>query len=219
MTVIKRLVVLFCVLGSSPLWSGFVMAQPPGETKFFDLVGAAHTVVVATCNTTESQWNYDHSIIFTKYSFTVEQVVKGDKALQTFDLRHLGGQTDDGQAMYVSHAPQFTIGKPYVLFLSAPMKTSALINKEEHVSGDWRQPRTMARATQGLFALTKDEKTGKTYVVNPPREFAPKASKGYAQSLAELNTEKRQQQPSSARLFLDDFVARIEQVIQEGTSK
>ena len=168
---------------------------------------------------TSSQWNYDRSIIFTKYSFKVERIVKGEKTLQTFELRQLGGQADDGQALSLSHAPHFRVGESYLLFLSAPMNTKALISKEEHVTGKWQQPRIMARANQGLFKLTKDEQTGKLYVMNPPHELALRSSKGYAQSLAELRNEKRKQQAASAQLFVDDFVAHIEQVVQKGTSK
>jgi hypothetical protein len=191
------------------LWACASSAQTSSKDDLAELSKASDAIVVAKCTTKESQWNYNKSLIYTKFSFEVEKVIKGEQKTKAFDFRHLGGQVDDA-AMDASHMPDFQPGSSYVLFLSAPKNTGALISKEEKDTGNWQQPRLMARANQGKFDLTMDQETGKVYVMNPPAEAMPKASKGYAQSLEEIEKEKLAKAAPAGKLYLDDFVRYLE---------
>lgn len=195
---------------ASQLCSCAASAQSRSKDNLAELSKVSDAIVVATCTAVESQWNYNRSLIFTKFSFAVEQVIKGDQKLKSFDLRYLGGRVGD-EAMEVSHAPHFAPGKPHVLFLSAPKNTGALISKNEQEAGNWQWPRLMARAGQGKFELAKEQETGKMYVVNPPPGTA---SKGYAQTLEGIKHEKPQATAASGKVYLDDFVQIITAKIQ-----
>ncbi|MDZ7344846.1 MAG: hypothetical protein ONA90_10085 [candidate division KSB1 bacterium] len=209
MCISKKLTRAALLFFAGQLWACASSAQTSSKNDLADLSKASDVVVVAKCITKASQWNYNKSVIYTKYSFEVEKVIKGEQKTKTFDLRHLGGQVGEA-AMDVSHMPDFQPGHSYVLFLSAPKNTGALISKEEKDTGQWQPPRLMARANQGKFDLTTDPETGKVYVINPPAEAMPKTSKGYAQSLEELDKEKRAKTAPAGKLYLDDFVRYLE---------
>lgn len=205
----RKLAISLFLFFAGQFWGCAASAQSSSKDNLADLSKASDAIVVAKCTTKESQWNYNKSLIYTKFSFEVEKVIKGERKTKAFDFRHLGGQVEDA-AMDVSHMPDFQPGNSYVLFLSAPKNTGALISKEEKDSGNWQHPRLMARANQGKFDLATDQETGKTYIMNPPPEAMPKSSKGYAQSLEEIEKEKLAKAAPAGKLSLDDFVRYLE---------
>jgi hypothetical protein len=57
----------------------------------------------------------DGDLIVTKNRFDVERVIAGDESRKSAQLTLLGGELD-GQAMRVSHSPEFEMGARYIIF-------------------------------------------------------------------------------------------------------
>lgn len=183
------------------------------RTTFTELSQSADAIVVATCTGATSDWNFSHSLIFTKYTFTVTRVIKGDAGLQSFEFRHIGGQVGN-EVMDVVHAPQFTPGVTYVLFLSEPKNTGALITKEEKASGQWQRPRLLARAEHGIYEIAVEQNGGSRYVLNPPEETQTPSTKGYAQRIQDLERERVQPAGGNRKLSIDEFVILIHRMMK-----
>lgn len=198
------------VMSCVPWGCAFASAS---RTTLAELSQSADAIVVATCNTATSDWNFTHTLIFTKYSFTVTRVIKGERSLQTFEFRHIGGEAGN-DVIAVAHAPHFTPGATYVLFLSAPKNTGALITKAEKESGQWQRPRLLARAEHGIYEVASEQVDGQLYVLNPPEEAQPTSTKGYAQRMQDLPREHVQAVAAKRRLLVEEFAAVIERFIK-----
>lgn len=79
------------------------------------LLGEAEQIVVGTVTATQAQ-RLPTGLTVTDVTIAVERVLKGD-APDPFVLRHAGG-TVDGVTLTVRGAPEFRVGRRYVVFVT-----------------------------------------------------------------------------------------------------
>lgn len=80
-----------------------------------DLLRTSHGVVHAKVTDVRSEWNADHSYIFTYVTLDVKRTLMGEKR-PTLEVRVPGGQVGDFHAV-MEGAPEFHVGDEVVAFL------------------------------------------------------------------------------------------------------
>lgn len=84
-----------------------------------ELVAQAGYVLVGKINRVTSDWNAQHTQIFTYVDVHVERVLKGDLRSSDIQLRTLGGVGSDGIGMYIADMPEFRPNEEALLFLTS----------------------------------------------------------------------------------------------------
>ncbi len=82
-----------------------------------ELTKKSDSIVMARVDDAVSSWDAAHKEIYTFYTLSVLQPVKGNKGTTTITLRQLGG-TVDNAASIVPGMPSFKKGEEVVLFLT-----------------------------------------------------------------------------------------------------
>src|SRR6266850_5553922 len=82
-----------------------------------ELTKKSDSIVMARVDDAVSSWDAAHKEIYTFYTLSVLQPVKGNKGTTTITLRQLGG-TVDNVASIVPGMPSFKKGEEVVLFLT-----------------------------------------------------------------------------------------------------
>jgi len=99
--------------GGGPGGSGAAIARPGLE----DLVNQADLIVVGRIGSLSSQWNPEHTHIFTNVGVEVERVIKGAAGGEVV-IKAPGG-TAEGITEWISDAPSFAVGERALLFLKS----------------------------------------------------------------------------------------------------
>lgn len=139
-TLLPALIVL---LMSAPVFSVLVYQLTiPQMTKI------ANSIVVGTITETTSEWNEDHTQIYTCITVKVSETLKG-KHQNYITMRQLGGTVGDIMADVVGF-PKFKVGAEALLFI------------KDNPSGFM----PIVGASQGKFDIYVDKETGKKMVIN-----------------------------------------------------
>lgn len=140
-------------LGLGVICVGFLLAEPTFATTIIpmsdnDLVASSQMIVEGRCLRIRPEWNEDRTAIYTRITFRVTRVIKGELSTNTIQLRQLGGQLSDG-ATIIWGAPYWETGWSMLLFL----------NPEPE--GDFR----VAHLSLGYFRLIADPDSGSRFAV------------------------------------------------------
>ena len=125
--------------------------------KLATMVEKSDFIFVGTAVQSESAWNAEHTRIYTRTTFEVEEYVKGQGTDQETDgggavvVETLGGVVGD-VGMMVPGVPQFRQGEKNLLFISTGPRTG------KHRVVGW---------SQGRFKIKKDPKTGREMLSRP----------------------------------------------------
>lgn len=198
------------ILAPTLVFLGCTQSAQTGVKKstFSEAIRASDAIIIATCVGKESFWNANHSLIFTRATFRINQIIIGQLADTKLDIRYLGGQVGD-VVQDASFKPGFKVSKNYLLLLSPPKNTSLLITKEEDGSGEWTWPRVLVRSHDAAFEVSSDRRTGRLFLPNPPMELVPVVKKGYSRTLHEKKMEKAAERPIKERAYLDHAIDYI----------
>jgi hypothetical protein len=141
----KRVFLLSLVFGCLLATSG--RAATLRAMKLADLTHGADVIFVGTAVNTVSAWNADHSRIYTRTTFQVEDYLKG-QAGETIVIETLGGGVG-GIGMRVPGMPTFNPQQKHLLFVKTGRVTGT------HRVLGWEQ---------GNFRIHKDPRTGREVV-------------------------------------------------------
>ena len=124
--------------------------------KLATMVAKSDFIFVGTAVRTESAWNAEHTRIYTRTTFEVEEYVKGqgkdqETAGGAVVVETLGGVVGD-IGMMVPGVPLFHVGERDLLFISTGPRTG------KHRVMGW---------SQGRFKIKKDPKTGQEMLSRP----------------------------------------------------
>lgn len=109
----KRMFLLSLAVGCFQASSGW--AATLRALKLADLVRGADVIFVGTAVSSVSAWNADHSRIYTRTTFQVEEYLKGH-AGETIAIETLGGGVG-GIGMRVPGMPTFNVKQKHLLFV------------------------------------------------------------------------------------------------------
>ena len=112
-----------------------------------DLAKRAEVVAVGKVSALVSQWNADHSRIYTTVTLSVDQYLKGGSAAGALTLVVAGGEVDGVGEVY-SHTAAFRRDENVLVFA------------EKDRQGNLR----VSHGQQGKFDVTKDALSGKAFV-------------------------------------------------------
>jgi hypothetical protein len=111
------------------------------------LAGQAEVVAVGRVNSLISQWNEDHSRIFTRVTLSVDQYIKGGNAGQPLTILVPGGEVDGVGELY-SHTAVFQSNESVLVFAQKDRQGNY------HVSA----------GQQGKYTVIKDDASGRLMV-------------------------------------------------------
>ncbi len=111
-----------------------------------EMTEVSNAVLYGKCKKIKSEWNEDHSAIYTYVTLAPEEYIKGNLG-QEVVVKVPGGRVDN-MIYEVSETPYFNEDEDVVAFIWTSPKGSNLI------TGGF----------QGKMKIDKDEKTGKRYV-------------------------------------------------------
>ena len=145
----------FCharLLGVGILLAWILLAEPASATTIIpmsdeDLVASSQVIVEGRCLRIRPEWNEDRTAIFTRISFRVTRVIKGDIAPGTIQLSQFGGQLSDG-ATIIWGAPYWQKGWTMLLFLNPEPDEGFRV----------------AHLSLGYFRILQDSATGAKFV-------------------------------------------------------
>ena len=141
----KRMILLGLILGclqASTAWAATLRAL-----KLADLVRGADVIFVGTAVSSVSAWNAEHSRIYTRTTFQVEEYLKGHTG-GTIVIETLGGGVG-GIGMRVPGMPAFNVKGKHLLFVRTGRVTGT------HRVLGW---------AQGNLRVHKDPRTGREIV-------------------------------------------------------
>ena len=84
-----------------------------------DVVTASETIAVGTVTDITETWDAEQETPFTKVTFSVLEVLKGEVAGAELALSFLGGPRPDGSTLVVTGTPEFAVGDRAVVFSDA----------------------------------------------------------------------------------------------------
>lgn len=122
--------------------AGQVKERTPEE-----LAARADVIAVGKVSALVSQWNSDHSRIFTTVTLAVDQYLKGGNVPGPLNILVAGGEVDGVGEMY-SHTATFRRDE------------SILVFAEKDRQGNYR----VSGGTQGKYTVTRDGTTGNLIV-------------------------------------------------------
>lgn len=88
-----------------------------GPLSIPELVARSDLVVIGSVASVQSDWNSDHTMIFTRIDLKVAEVLKGSVSGRPLSFFQLGGQVGDA-ASAIAGAPTFAPGEGVLMFLS-----------------------------------------------------------------------------------------------------
>lgn len=150
------------------------------------MTGYATRIVEARALESHSEWNAEHTRIFTYTTFEVLDSLKGEGTGERLVIKQLGGHVGH-LVMHVDGEPQFRAGEEAVLFLAEDREEPA----RERIVG----------MAQGSYRVRREPGTNRGYVTRSPEGavyFDPRR-----QSFTEL----------SERLPLEEFKQRVRQIL------
>lgn len=140
------------LLGFCVLVACFLLADTTPATTIIpmsdeDLVASSQVIVEGRCLRIRSEWNADRTAIFTRITFLVTKVIKGDVQPGTIVIKQLGGQVADG-ATIIWGAPYWQKDWEMLLFLNPEPEEGLRV----------------AHLSLGYFRVLRDQTTGTKFV-------------------------------------------------------
>jgi len=146
------------LLASVFLLSGLVQntAAQERELTLEEKTREAELIVEGKVTATRSEWNADHSRIYTHVTITVNEYLKGASSEQTVVVTHLGGEVGEVGEIY-SGAVRFEEDEEVLVFISR----------------DQQGRYGVTGGSQGKYSVTRDESTDERMVAKnrPLREL------------------------------------------------
>lgn len=153
-----------------------------------DLIHGAHKIVIGTCTAITSQWNEDHSYIFSHVTIQVSESLKGQPPPKIV-LTQSGGVVGD-KAMHVVGGATFRQGEEVLLFLRE-------MSVRETKEGPKKIITRVFGMSQGKFTIVTDMATGRKITERDLSGIGFIGPKG--------------EESESRKVYLEDFVAEIKE--------
>jgi hypothetical protein len=154
-----------------------------------DLANQAETIITGKCISIKSEWNDERTKIFTYITIAPQNLLKGDRMPRSITIKQPGGEVGD-IGMRVDGVSVFEEGEDVLLFLERDQRDSY---------------RTLG-LSQGKFAITTDQGTGRKVLVKKRAELVRTKGGKLEKRIIEIRSEKR--------IFLDDFTAKIRDTLK-----
>ena len=174
--------------------SNAVMALTVEKLTFEEIVRDAETIAVGVVEQAEAAYGEgkQSSRIFTTYTLSLSQVLKGDSEVaRPYQLKIIGGRVGN-IAHYIPGTPQFKLGRKYCLFI--------------HEDDTYIIP--LVGAYQGAYAVVQKE-SGIEHV--EPMQGAHTITH-YTQAARKPGAEKLTEHDN--KMTLEDFIQRINAVLR-----
>jgi hypothetical protein len=155
-----------------------------------ELSNRAETILIGKCTSIRSEWNEEHTAIFTYVTISPQEFLKGSGNSQPIVVKKLGGEVD-GIGMAVDETPVFEEGEEVLVFLR---------------KGD-NGFHTILGLYQGKFSVKTDEATGRKILLREK-----------VRTIRDEDGRLRKvivPRESDRKLFLNEFVSRIHSILQE----
>jgi hypothetical protein len=182
---------LFCILlfaVTAPVQCVLATTVQPLSEE--ELVEQAETIFLGKCVSIKSEWNEEGTRIYTYITVAPERPLKGGIVPQQVTIRQLGGEVGD-IGMRVEGTSVFEEGEETLLFLERGHKGF------HRVLG----------LNQGKFSIETDEASGRKILVRKRLEFVNRGEGRIEKRIITLRSDRK--------LFLDDFINRIDSVLQK----
>lgn len=150
----KRLVFGLASLGILVMAAPAALATVVLDQPLEAMVARAPVVVLGEVNQVASEWNEDHTRIYTRALITPTEVLKGSTVSVVISVKTIGGKVGNTLAE-LSGAPRFQVGERVLLFL------------EPRKDGDGY---LTLGYFQGKFRVFKDASSGKELLLRDPPE-------------------------------------------------
>jgi len=150
----------------------------------------AQAILIGTCTSIRSEWNEEGTKIFTYITISPQTVLKGDDIPEELVIKSLGGVIGD-IGMHADGTSVFEEGEEVLLFLR----------------GGPRGLHKVLGLSEGKFSVKTDPDTQRKVLVKKRVRWTRTLNGKIEKRIFDIKPDKK--------VFLDDFVERIRNILQE----
>lgn len=150
----------------------------------------AQAILIGTCTSIRSEWNEEGTKIFTYITISPQTVLKGDDIPEELVIKNLGGVVGD-IGMHADGTSVFEEGEEVLLFLRRGT----------------RGLHKVLGLSEGKFSVKTDPDTQRKVLVKKRVRWTRTLNGKIEKRIFDIKPDKK--------VFLDDFVERIQNILQE----